>query len=77
MSQENGQGGGPPAAAASMVKYSQLMMTMAHMMAMQSAIGSVPPFGGTNFSLKNFIQDVRNAAADIADEQLPCFLEKV
>ena len=77
MSQGNGHGGGPPAAAASMEEYSQLMMTRAQTMAMQSAIGSVPPFDGTNLPLKNFIQDVRNAAADIADEQLPCFLKKV
>ena len=60
-----------------MAEYSQLMMTMAHTMAMQSAIGSVPPFDGTNLPLKDFIQDVRNSAAGIADEQLPCFFKKV
>ena len=57
---QNGTGG--DAAAPTMVDYSQLMVTMAHTMAMQSAIGSVPPFDGTNLSLKDFIQDVRNAA---------------
>ena len=71
-----GEGGDAPRQAAP-ADYSQLMVTMAHTMAMQSAIGSVPPFDGTNIPLKDFIQDVRNAAADITDDQLPCFLKKV
>ena len=61
-------GTGGVAAAPSMADYSQLMVTIAHTMAMQSAIGSVPPFDGTNLPLKDFIQDVRNAAADITPE---------
>ena len=70
-------GTGGDDAAPSMADYSQLMVTMTHTMAMQCTIGSVPPFDGTNLPLKDFIQDVRNAAADITPEQLPCFLKKV
>ena len=77
MTHETGQGGGHPPAAASMAEYWQLMITMAYTMARQSAIGSVPPFDGTNIPLKDFIHDVRNAVANIADDQLPCFLKKV
>ena len=70
-------GTGGDDAAPSMADYSQLMVTMTHTMAMQCTIGSVPPFDGTNLPLKHFIQDVRNAAAHITPEQLPCFLKKV
>ena len=69
--------GGEPVRVPVPAYYSQLMVTMAHTMAMQSVIGSVPPFDGTNILLKDFIQDVRNAAADITDDQLAYFLKKV
>ena len=52
------------AAAESMAEYSQLMMRMAQTMAMQSALGSIPPFDGTNLR-------------DFNNDQLPCFLKKV
>ena len=70
-------GTGEDASAPTMDDYSQLMVRKAHTMAMQSAIGSVPPFGGTNLPLKDFIQDVCNVAAEITPEQLPCFRKKV
>ena len=70
-------GGGDTPRPTAPADYSQLMVIMAHTMAMQSAIGSVPPFDGTNIPLNDFIQDVRNAAADIMDDQLACFLKKV
>ena len=56
---------------------SQLMVTMANTMAMQTAVASIPVFDGGNIPLKDFIQDVRNAATDISAAQLPSFLKKV
>ena len=54
-----------------------LMVTMAHTMALQSATAGIPVFDGRNIPLKDSIQDVRNAASDITDDQLKLFLKKV
>ena len=55
---------------------SQLMVTMANTMAMQTAVASIPVFDGGNIPLKDFIQDVRNAATDISAAQLPSFSKR-
>ena len=56
---------------------SQLMVTMAKTMPMQTSVASIPVFDGGNIPLKDYIQDVRNAANDISATQLPSFLKKV
>ena len=53
----NGTGGGAgdgqqPSVA---VDCSQLMVSMAHTMAMQSAVAGIPVFDGSNLPLKDFI----------------------
>ena len=70
---QNGQNAQPTANA----DCSQLMVTMANTMAMQTAVSSIPVFDGGNIPLKDFIQDIRNAATDISQAQLPSFLKKV
>ena len=44
---------------------------------MQTPVASIAVFDGGNIPLKDFIQDVRNAATDISEAQLPSFLTKV
>ena len=66
-------GGQQPSVA---VDCSQLVVSMAHTMAMQSAVTGIPIFDGSNLPLKDFIQDVRNAASDIDASQLSSFLKK-
>ena len=56
---------------------SALMISMAQTMAMQAAITSIPIFDGKNIPLKDFIQDIRNADADIPGNQKESFIKKV
>ena len=53
------------------------MVTMASTMAMQAAVAGIPSFDGSNIPLKDFLQDVRNAAADIPADKINGFLKKV
>ena len=71
---ENGAPTGAPIAV-NATDCSQLMVTMANTMAMQTAVTSIPVYDGGNIPLKDFIQDVRNTATDISAAQLPSFLK--
>ena len=64
-------------AATASAECSQLMVTMAGTMAMQAAVAGIPSFDGSNIPLKDFLQDVRNAAADIPDDKINVFLKKI
>ena len=77
MTNDTGGGAGDGQQPSVAVECSELMVLMAHTMAMQSAVAGIPIFDGSNLPLKDFIQDVRNAASDIDASQLSSFLKKV
>ena len=55
---------------------SALIISMAQTMAMQAAITSIPDFDGRNITLKDFIQDIQNADADIPNAHKESFIER-